>query len=131
LIVVDTNVLTYLLLPGPRTEMAELLRRQDRQWAGPPLWRSEFRSVLTTHLRQGPLNLPDPIVLLQKAEPMLSAHEEAVASHHVLQLVSCCSSYDCEFVAAAQQLAMPLVTEDRSILAAYPEVAQSLHQVTS
>jgi predicted nucleic acid-binding protein len=51
----------------------------------------------------------------------------------VLQLVSTshCSAYDCEFVAAAQLLAVPLVTEDRAILMAFPDLARSLQQVTS
>ncbi|MDM7954566.1 MAG: type II toxin-antitoxin system VapC family toxin [Cyanobium sp. CZS 25K] len=130
---VDTNVVAYLLLPGPRTELAEALRRQDRQWAAPPLWRSEFRNVLTQHVRRDLLKLPAALALMQKAEVLLSAHEQAVASEHVLHLVSTstCSSYDCEFVAAAQQLGVPLVTEDRAILAAFPDVAQSLHQATS
>jgi predicted nucleic acid-binding protein len=133
LIVVDTNVLAYLLLPGPRTELAELLRSQHRQWAAPPLWRSEFRNVLTKQLRQDLLQLPDAMALMQRAERILAAHDEAVASDHILQLVSSssCSSYDCEFVAAAQQLGVPLITEDRAILAAFPEVAQSQHQATS
>ena len=133
MIVVDTNVVAYLLLPGPRTELAEALRRHDRQWAAPPLWRSEFRNVLTQHVRRDLLKLPVALALMQKAEVLLSAHEQAVASEHVLHLVSTstCSSYDCEFVAAAQQLGVPLVTEDRAILAAFPDVAQSLHQATS
>lgn len=133
MIVVDTNVLAYLLLPGPRTELAELLRRRQRQWAAPRLWRSEFRNVLSTHLRQDLLNLRDAVALMERAERMMAAYEEAVTSAHVLQLVSTsrCSSYDCEFVAAAQQLGVPLVTEDRAILAAFPEVAQSMHQATS
>jgi predicted nucleic acid-binding protein len=133
LIVVDTNVLAYLLLPGPRTELAEAPRMRHRQWAAPPLWRSEFRSVLTTHLRQELLKLSDALALMQKAERIFSAHEAAVASEHVLQLVntSRCSSYDCEFVAAAQQLGVSLITEDRAILTAFPDVAQSLHQATS
>ena len=42
-----------------------------------------------------------------------------------------CRSYDCEFVAAAQHLGVPLVTEDRALLVACPAVAQSLHQATS
>ena len=133
MIVVDTNVVAYLLLPGPRTELAEALRRHDRQWAAPPLWRCEFRNVLTQHVRRDLLKLPAALALMQKAEDLLSAHEQAVASEHVLQLVSTstCSSYDCEFVAAAHQLGVPLVTEDRAILAAFPEVAKSLHQATS
>jgi predicted nucleic acid-binding protein len=32
LIVVDTNVLAYLLLPGPRTELDELLLSMRRRW---------------------------------------------------------------------------------------------------
>ena len=50
-----------------------------------------------------------------------------------LQLVSTssCSAYDCEFVAAAQQLDVPLITEDRAILVAFPVVTQSLQQATS
>ena len=58
----------------------------------------------------------------------LAAHDEPVASEQVLQLAtsSGCSAYDCEFVAAAQQLGVPLVTEDRAILTAFPGLARSL-----
>lgn len=133
MIVVDTNVLAYLLLPGPKTELAEALRLNERQWAAPPLWLSEFRHVLTGYLRRDLLNLPRAVAVMQEAETILLAHDEPVSSEQVLQLVSTstCSSYDCEFVAAAQQLGVPLVTEDRAILAAFPDVAQSLHQATS
>lgn len=133
MIVVDTNVVAYLLLPGPRTELAEALRRHDRQWVAPPLWRSEFRNVLTQHVRRDLLKLPAALALMQRAEILISANEQAVASEHVLYLVSTstCCSYDCEFVAAAQQLGVPLITEDRAILAGFPDVAQSLHQATS
>ena len=113
MIVVATNVLVYLLLLGPRTEKAEILRRQERQWAAPPLWRSEFRNVLTGYLRRDLLDLPRAVALMEEAELILAPHEERVSTEHVLQLVSTsrCTSYDCEFVAAAQQLSVPLVTE--------------------
>ena len=133
MIVVDTNVLAYLLLRGPRTEQAEVLRRHHRQWAAPPLWRSEFRNVLTGCLRRDLLPFPKALVLMQEAEAILSAHEEKVSTEHVLQLVSSshCSACDCEFVSVAQHLGVPLITEDRAILTAFPDVAQSLHQATS
>jgi predicted nucleic acid-binding protein len=132
-IVVDTNVLAYLLLPGPKTELAESLREQDREWAAPPLWRSEFRNVLSGYLRREVLQRSAAVALMQEAEAILSAHDQPVSSEHVLQLVSTshCSAYDCEFVAAAQLLAVPLVTEDRAILMAFPDLARSLQQVTS
>jgi predicted nucleic acid-binding protein len=133
LIVVDTNVLVYLLLPCPKTELAELLLKHQPQWAAPPLWRSEFRNVLTGYLRRGLLQQSRAVALMLEAEETLSAHEEMVATESVLHLVSISSfsSYDCEFVAAAQQLEVPLITEDRAILQAFPTIAQSLHQATS
>ena len=128
MIVVETNVLAYLLLPGPRTEQAESLLLQQPQWAAPPLWRSELRNVLTSYLRRDRLNLPAAIELMQQAEALLAAHDEPVASEQVLHLAtsSGCSAYDCEFVAAAQLLGVPLVTEDRAILTAFPDLARSL-----
>jgi predicted nucleic acid-binding protein len=36
-----------------------------------------------------------------------------------------CSAYDCEYVALARQLAAPLVTSDRRVLAAIAESAVS------
>lgn len=133
MIVVDTNVLAYLLLPCPKTELAEVLLARHPQWAAPLLWRSEFRNVLTGYLRRGLLALPRAVELMQEAEETLSAHEEMVSTEQVLQLVnsSRCSSYDCEFVAAAQKLGVPLVTEDRAILAAFPDLAQSLDQANA
>jgi predicted nucleic acid-binding protein len=133
LIVVDTNVLAYLLLPGHKTSLAEALLLDHPQWAAPPLWRSEWRNVLATYLRRDLLNLPAALALMEKAEAILSAHEQPVSSEQVLALASSsrCSAYDCEFVAAAQQLGVPLVTEDRMILSAFPVEARPLHQPTS
>jgi predicted nucleic acid-binding protein len=133
LIVVDTNVLAYLLLPGPKTSLAEALLLDHPQWAAPPLWRSEWRNVLATYLRRDLLNLPAALALMEKAEAILSAHEQPVSSEQVLALASSsrCSAYDCEFVAAAQQLGVPLVTEDQKILSAFPVEARPLHQPAS
>ena len=131
MIVVDTNVLAYLLLPGPHTQRAEALLLQQPQWAAPPLWHSEWRNVLSTYIRRELLPLPAAIALMQQAETLLAGHDEPVESELVLRLAasSGCSAYDCEFVAAAQQLGVALVTEDRAILAAFPALAQSLAQI--
>jgi len=51
MIVVDTNVLAYLLMPGKFTAGAEQLLRSDPEWAAPVLWRSELRNVLATYVR--------------------------------------------------------------------------------
>jgi predicted nucleic acid-binding protein len=48
-IVVDTNVLAYLYLPGKYSAAAEKLLLSDGEWAMPRLWRSEF-IALAEHL---------------------------------------------------------------------------------
>lgn len=128
MIVVDTNVVAYLLLPGPHTALVDDLLIQQPEWAAPPLWRSEWRNVLAGYLRRGVLNLDQALALQQQAEHLVIRHEEPVSSQAVLQLVasSRCSAYDCEFVAAAQQLRVPLVTADRAVLSAFPDVALPL-----
>lgn len=133
MIVVDTNVLAYLLLPGPKTLLAEALLLHQPRWAAPPLWRSEWCNVLSTYLRRDLLVLPEAVALMQRAEVLLAGQEQPVASEQVLRLAhsSRCSAYDCEFIAAAQKLGVPLVTEDRAVLAAFPEVAMPLDSLVA
>ena len=128
MIVVDTNVVAYLLLPGPQTAAAEALLEGHPIWAAPPLWRSEWRNVLVGYWRRGSLSLEQVIALQEQAETLVIGHEESVQSEAVLRLAasSGCSAYDCEFVVADQQLDAPLVTADRALLKAFPALTRSL-----
>jgi predicted nucleic acid-binding protein len=127
-IVVDTNVLAYLLLPGEHTEQAERVFRRDPVWAAPLLWRSEFRNVLVVYMRQGRLPLDQALQLMDNAEILLQGREYAVSSARVLNLVAGtrCSAYDGEFVALAQDLGLPLVTSDARLLAEFPATALAM-----
>lgn len=128
MIVVDTNVIAYLWLPGRFTGGAEALVQRDPEWAAPLLWRSEFRNVLAGSLRRGDVDLDTANQLAVRAETHLRGREFAVGSAEVLARVegSRCSAYDCEFVVLAQELGVPLVTTDRRILADFPQTAVAL-----
>ncbi|WP_254947996.1 type II toxin-antitoxin system VapC family toxin [Cyanobium sp. N.Huapi 1H5] len=125
---VDTNVVAYLLLPGPQTGKAEALLLHDPEWAAPVLWRSELRNVLSGYLRRGQLDHQQVLRLQGQAEALLQGSEVAVDSADVFRLVeaSGCSAYDCEFVAAALALQTRLITSDRQLLRTFPTLASPL-----
>jgi predicted nucleic acid-binding protein len=127
-IVVDTNVIAYLWLRGDFTPAAEAALSGDADWAVPVLWRSEFRSVLTAAIRSRRLTLDAAIAIAKAAEEQFHGREFAVDSADVLALstTSGCSAYDCEFVALATSLALPLVTNDRDVVRAFPHLAVAL-----
>lgn len=129
MIVVDTNVLAYLYLPGDHTADAEALLKQDSQWAAPPLWRSEFRNILAGYIRRKTLTFEQALSLQSEAESLLAGSEFEVDSRAVLELVrgSDCSAYDCEFIALAIRLETKLVTMDGKLLRAFPGRAVALN----
>ena len=128
MIVVDTNILAYLLIAGERSLEAERALRKDPVWAAPLLWRSELRNVLALYMRQRGMKVEQATQIIDKADELLQGREYALASGTVLELVaqSACSAYDCEFVALAQDLDVPLLTDDWRILSAFPQWAVSL-----
>ena len=128
MIVVDTHVIGYLYLASERSAQAEQALLKDPEWAAPWLWRSELRNVLALYLRRNMLGLHDARHIMDEAIGLMSGQEYDVASSHVLSLVaaSICSAYDCEFVALAQDLGVPLVSVDRQILAQFPAEAVAL-----
>lgn len=124
-VVVDTNVLAYYWLPGAQSATALALRRATGDWYAPALWRSEFRNILAGFLRRRALSLAQAQTAMRAAEGDMQDLERQVSSGQVLDLVdeSSCSAYDCEFVALAMALKIPLVTEDKRILRSFPDTA--------
>ena len=127
MIVVDTNLIAYLLITGEHTQRAEAVKLRDPEWVAPLLWRSEFRNLLLLYIRQETFDLNHAISLLKNAEEIMQKQEYTISSMNVMKLAtsSRCSAYDCEFVALAQDLSVPLVTSDRKVLTAFPQTAVS------
>lgn len=122
MIVVDSNILAYLYLPGDRTAAAEALLEQDPEWAAPVLWRSEFRNILAGYMRRKTITFDQACSLQSEAESLLAGAEFEIDSSSVLELVgdSDCSAYDCEFIALAIKLNTKLVTVDKKLLREFP-----------
>lgn len=133
MIVVDTMVVAYGLLPHPQfADEVERVQAADGHWAAPSVWRSELRNVLLQYVRaveSGPLaedlQLTDAFGVMEDAEALLANQTFRVASEEVLRLAfeSSCSAYDCEYVALAQRLDVRLITYDEEVLEAFPDTA--------
>jgi predicted nucleic acid-binding protein len=128
MIVVDTNIIGYLFLSSEQSFLAERALQKDNEWAAPILWRSEFRNVLTLYVRKDIIKLEQAQFIMNGALKLLRGREYEVPSYEVLSLASTskCSAYDCEFIAAANDLKVPLVTVDKLLLREFSSVAVSL-----
>ncbi len=131
MIVVDTNIISYLFLPSKFSERTEELLIKDPHWIAPVLWRSEFRNVLAGYIRNDLIEFEDSTAIMTRAENLLSDSEYQVSSISVLNLVlnSNCSAYDCEYVALANQTKTFLVTQDKKILKNFPDTAFPLDSI--
>ena len=125
MIVADTNVIAYLGIPSPYTELAEQLLLEDPDWLAPQLWRSELRNVLALYLRQSLMTFDEAIRIQSAMEELLQDKEYDVSSLDILSLVntSPCSAYDSEFIALAKNFKIALVTMDKKLVNAFSETA--------
>ncbi len=125
MIVADTNIISYLLLPTSYSGSVDILYKLDPNWVAPLLWKSEFRNVLALYLRKEIITLEKAMQLQDTAESIMAHNEFDVSSTQVLALIneSTCSSYDCEFVALAHHLNTRLVTQDNKVLRDFSSTA--------
>jgi predicted nucleic acid-binding protein len=125
LIVADTNLVAYLLIEGDNTPAARAVWSKDSRWMLPTLWRSEFLNVLTTSVRARVLTLAQAHETWQVANTVFGRSEVEPSGDDVLETAAKrnLSAYDAQFVVAAVDLDVPLVTSDRKLLNACPDLA--------
>jgi len=130
MIVVDTNVVASLYVETASSAIVDQVLVHDAAWIAPVLWRSELRNVLAVLVRQERCSIDLALEVMESAERQLRGRDYTVPSPDVLLLAeaSHCSAYDCEFVALARDLEVPLITFDRKVLEAFPELAVSPQQ---
>lgn len=130
MIVADANLLAYLLVPGPMTQKAELVRAKEKVWAVTPLLRYELLSVLLKYVRGSQLSQDEAARAYKRGLAMVEVSVIDRDAAEVLRMAerSECSTYDTEYVWLARELDVPMVTEDRKVLRAFPDITVSLDQ---
>jgi predicted nucleic acid-binding protein len=127
-LIVDTNVLAYLLIEGDHTAAARLLHRRDEDWRSEAFIMIEFTNVLTASIAARRMNLVLAQRFLADATSLLHGKLALIPHDSVLSLAVQyrVTAYDARFLALAQQLDCRLVTEDAKLRAAARKLTQSL-----
>jgi predicted nucleic acid-binding protein len=133
LIVVDTNIIFGVYLPGQHAEAIEATLAKDGHLVAPYLWRLEFRNALSLYLRKELMTLSDASRIVGLAEARMRKREYWAMADRVLELAqsSGCTAYDCEFVSLAKDLNVQLVTLDQKVLKQFSAVAISPEEFVS
>src|SRR5262249_49765747 len=126
-VVVDTNVVAYLLIEGDRTREAQALYARDSDWKSEAFVLVEFSNILAKYVRAGALNQTQAHLLLGEAERGLSGlvnipHSRALSIANEFEI----SAYDARFLGAAQTMRAKLVTEDARLRGAVPALTISM-----
>ncbi len=124
--VIDANVLAARYLGTG--DLRERVMREigtSQSWFSPPVWRSEFNSVLIKHVRHRGLQLEAAITAHVEAESAITLLNQPDPEEVLpMALHSGCSTYDCEYVVAARNAGLPLYTFDKRVIEAFPGIAR-------
>ncbi|MEM6822702.1 MAG: type II toxin-antitoxin system VapC family toxin [Verrucomicrobiota bacterium] len=125
MIVVDTNVISYLLIESNYTHSVIKLREREPDWIAPRLWLDEFLNVLALSERHGKMSSEIADSTLELACELMEGQSYDLPAQRVLSTArrTGCSAYDSQYVCLAEDLGLKLFTYDKRILKVCPEIA--------
>ena len=129
MIVTDTNVVVSMVLEGPLSKLAEATRARDKQWIAPRLLRSELINSLAKYVAVAKtLDRDEAVKTFRRGLDLVVLDDQ---EGDVVDVLNTCinlglTSYDAEFVVLARRRNARLVTLDRRVLSACPDLSVSL-----
>jgi predicted nucleic acid-binding protein len=128
MLLVDTNIVTHLLIDSDQTRAAQDLCKKDPDWRSESFLLVEFTNVLAAYVATKRMTLASAKNVLTKATTLLEGKLARTDHPTALALAARygVSPDDARFLALAHQLGKRLVTEDVKLRAAAPALTQSL-----
>ena len=128
MLVIDTNIIAPLYVRSARSDAVIKLFAQDQVWRTEPLALIELSNVLVTYERARYITAATARDCLDCAAVFLLPNLFRVTHQAALEtaLRYGTTAYDARFLAMADQLGSRLVTEDKKLRAAAPNLTQSL-----
>ena len=128
MILVDTKIVAQLILDTVHSEKARMLLELDPEWHSEEFILVELINVLSKQVRGGYVSLASADIAFDKAASIIAYNLHAAEDHRVLEtsVRYSITAYDARYITLAQHLGVPLITEDRKLRAAVPELTESL-----
>jgi predicted nucleic acid-binding protein len=128
MIVVDANVVIYLVFETSFTPLAREVYARDSDWVVPDLWEAEVLNGLLNEVRAGHTTVEDALRAASNAATLLTGRAHRCDREAVLRTAQAThlTAYDAYYVVLARTLGVQLVTEDAAIRRNCPDVARSL-----
>lgn len=128
MIVVDANIVIYLIFETSFTSLAREVYAKDPDWIVPDLWEAEVLNGLMNEVRAGHTNVEGAIRAATNAAALLSGKVRRCDRGNIMRTANenRLTAYDAYYVVLARALGSLLVTEDGLIKQRCPDVARSL-----
>ena len=128
MIVVDVNIIVNLFIEGEHTTAASDLYKQDDQWCCPDIWLHEMTNVMSTYVKHGGVSQKKAAQILNNA---LAYFLDTTFSISVTDVLNCSlkyniSAYDAEYIVLAKSNKTRLVTVDKKLNKAIPQLTRLL-----
>ena len=130
MIVIDANILIYSLIECEYSPLVHKLQEKDSDWRTTALCLHETLNVLATYQRREVLTLAQCRKLLDHADRFIKIAQYEMEMDATLAIAAkyAIAGYDAQYVTLAQSLDAPLITEDRKLRNAVPEIALSMRK---
>lgn len=128
MLLVDSSVIVPLFIRTDSSDLAQKLCARDNLWRTEPFALIELSNVLATYERARYLTGQTAREALEEAQQFLKPFLVSVEYHAALETAirHRVTAYDARFLALADQFGKRLITEDRKLRAAAPNLTQSV-----
>jgi predicted nucleic acid-binding protein len=129
-LVVDANIVAYLLIDGNKTAQARELWTAHRDWWAPRLLFYELANIFSRLVRDRSLAREAALAALETGIGLVRMLDREPPPARVLGIAEKLglSAYDASYLATAELLRVPLVTEDGRVLRTAAPLTLSLAQ---
>jgi predicted nucleic acid-binding protein len=130
MIVVDSNIVAARNLTSSLTSEAKQVEEKDPVWIVPVLWRYEFQNILAGAIKAKQIKAEQALNIWERVSNILIENEYEPSVSKVVDLLAQygITAYDGQFIAAALEMRIQCVTEDRELQEKFPGIAISMNE---